>query len=297
MPVEAALLGILLALVSATGAGGRGCCSLLSRLLTLRVGAWFSTCGGCGVPSPSSRVTPTGSSPRGTIPPPFTGVLTPLLLSLFELHRLAALYVALVFVVPPFAAIAASDGAAEVVLVFDLLTILSLLLPLQLKHARAASIAVGGVTWAPLAVRRLAVEKIGGSLAFSGGGIPHMLELPSLTLPRVRVGLWGPPSLRLFSRGLPPQMFAQVFIHVRVIFSLHGEFDQEIDQLIVGMSPGFPLGHLPTILPSSGRNFTHEPQMWLCRPVGRGVHSPHQLLQLRHELRNTGSCGEFRKRG
>ena len=42
-----------------------------------------------------------------------------------------------------------------------------------------------------------------------------MLQLPSLTLPRVRVGLWGPPSLRPFSRGLPPQMFAQVFIHVR----------------------------------------------------------------------------------
>ena len=94
-----------------------------------------------------------------------------------------------------------------------------------------------------------------------------MLQVPSLTLPRVRVGLWGPPSLRHFSRGPPLQMFAQVFIHVRVIFSLHGEVDQKIDQLIVGMSPGFPLGRLLAIHPSPGRNFTHEPQMRPGRPV------------------------------
>ena len=81
------------------------------------------------------------------------------------------------------------------------------------------------------------------------------------------MGLWEPPSLKPFSRGLPPQMFAQVFIHVRVVFSVHGEFDQKIDQLIVGMSPGFPLGRLLTSLPSPGRNFTHEPQMRLGRPV------------------------------
>ena len=136
---------------------------------------------------------------------------------------------ALILVVPPSAAVATRDSAAEVVLVFDLLTILGLLLPLQLEHTRAASIAVRGVTWSSLVVRRLAIKNIGGSLAFSGGGLLYMLQLPSLTLPRVRVGLWGPPSLRLFSRGLPPQMFAQVFIHVRVVFSLHGEFDQKID--------------------------------------------------------------------
>ena len=174
---------------------------------------------------------------------------------------------ALILVVPPLAAVATRDSAAEVVLVFDLLTILGLLRPPQLEHTRAASIAVRGVTWSPFVVRRLAIKKIWGSLAFSGGGLLHMLQLPSLTLPRVRVGFWGPPSLRFVSKGLPPQMLAQVFIHVRVIFSLHGEFDQKIDQLIVGMSLGFPLGRLLTILPSPGRNFTHEPQMRLGRPV------------------------------
>ena len=146
---------------------------------------------------------------------------------------------ALILVVPPLAAVATRDGAAEAVLVFDLLTILGLLLPLQLERTRAASIAVRGATWSPLVVRRLAKKKIGGSLAFSGGCLLHMLQLPSLTLPRVRVGLWGPPSLTSFSRGLPPQMFAQVFLHLRVVFSLHGEFDQKINQLIVGMSPNF----------------------------------------------------------
>ena len=70
VPVEAALLGVLVSLVSATGARGIGYGSLLPRLLTLEGEAWFSTCGGCGVSWPSSRVTSTGSSPRGTAPPP-----------------------------------------------------------------------------------------------------------------------------------------------------------------------------------------------------------------------------------
>ena len=75
-------------------------------------------------------------------PPPFTGIFTPFFFSLFELFGLAAFYVALILVVPPFAAIATGNSAAEVVLVFDLLNILGLLLPLQLRKTGTASIAV-----------------------------------------------------------------------------------------------------------------------------------------------------------
>ena len=93
--------------------------------------------------------------------------------------------------------------------------------------------------------------------------LPPLPEFPTAA----RISEFVAQLEELMGRGLPPQMFAQVFIQVRVVFSLHGEFDQKIDQLIVGMSPGFPLGHLLTILPSPGRNFTHEPQMRLGRPV------------------------------
>ena len=36
--------------------------------------------------------------------------------------------------------------------------------------------------------------------------------------------------------------------------------------------------------------------MWLGRPIGRRVHAPHELFQLRHELVNARSCREFGER-
>ena len=36
--------------------------------------------------------------------------------------------------------------------------------------------------------------------------------------------------------------------------------------------------------------------MWLSRPIGRGVHAPHELFQLRHEIGDARSCGEFGER-
>ena len=33
--------------------------------------------------------------------------------------------------------------------------------------------------------------------------------------------------------------------------------------------------------------------MWLSRPIERGDHAPHELCQLRHELGDACSCGDF----
>ena len=36
--------------------------------------------------------------------------------------------------------------------------------------------------------------------------------------------------------------------------------------------------------------------MWLSRPIEGGVHTPNELFQLRHELSDASSCGEFGER-
>ena len=123
-----------------------------------------------------------------------------------------------------------------------------------------------------------------------------MLQLPTTALPRVRVGLRRPPSRSLLSRGLSSHMFAQILVHVGVILPLHGPFDPQIDQVILRVRPRFPVGHLTAVIPCPGRNLPHKPQMWLSRPIGGGVHTPHGVLQLRHKLSDTGSCGEFGER-
>ena len=60
-----------------------------------------------------------------------------------------------------------------------------------------------------------------------------------------------PKSRTLLSTGLPPQMLARVLVHVRVILPRDGQIDQQIDQVIIGVRPSFPLGRLPAILPKS----------------------------------------------
>ena len=84
-----------------------------------------------------------------------------------------------------------------------------------------------------------------------------MLQLPTMALPRVRVGLWRPPSRRPLSRGLPSQMFAQILVHVGVILPLHGELDQRIDRVILSVRPSFLLGRLSAVIPCPGTNFPH----------------------------------------
>ena len=58
-----------------------------------------------------------------------------------------------------------------------------------------------------------------------------MFPLPGTALPTVRVEMRWPPPRILLSRGLPSQMFAQVFVHVGVILPLHGPLNQQIDQV------------------------------------------------------------------
>ena len=99
--------------------------------------------------------------------------------------------------------ISACYHAAEMVLVLHVLTIFSFLLALQMEHAGTLPITVGRMVGATLIVRRTAVEKIRGPFTFRGGGLPQMFQLSPAALPRVRVGLRGPPQ-GLFSAGTCP---------------------------------------------------------------------------------------------
>ena len=111
-----------------------------------------------------------------------------------------------------------------------------------------------------------------------------------------RVGLRRRPSGSHLSRGLPSQMLAQILVHVGVIPPLHGQFNQQIDPVIVRVRPRFPLGRLSAVFPCPSRNLPHKPQMRLSRPIGRGVNTRHEPSQLRYELGDAGSCGGFGER-
>ena len=77
---------------------------------------------------------------------------------LLQLVTVAFFYVAFVFVVTTLATVAARDGAAKMVLVFDHLTILGLLLSLQLQQTARAPITVGRVTGTSFLVHWTAIE-------------------------------------------------------------------------------------------------------------------------------------------
>ena len=171
--------------------------------------------------------------------------------------RFGAFYMAFIFIVPPLAAVSAHSHAAEMVLLLYLLTIFSFLRALQLEHARTSSITVGCMAGSTLIVRRTTVEKIGGHFTFGGGSLSHVLQQPTRALPRVTVGLTGPPSRTLLSRGLPAQMFAQILVHVGDILPLHGQFNQQIDQVIVRVRLRLTLGRLSTVISCPGKNLLH----------------------------------------
>ena len=178
---------------------------------------------------------------------------------------------AFIFTLPPFAAISARYRAAEMVLV----------LPpdhLQLKDARTLPITVGREAGSTT------VEKIRGPITFGGGGLIHVLQLPTTALPRVRVGFRRPPSRSIVGRGLSSQMVAQILVRSGVLPPLQGQFDQQIDQVIVRVRPRLSLLRLSAVLPCPGRSLPHKPLMWHSRPIRRGVHRPHELFGLRHEL-------------
>ena len=194
---------------------------------------------------------------------------------------------------PPFAAISASHRAAAMVLLRYLLTTFGFLRALQLGHARTSPITVGRVAGSTFIFRETTVQNIRGTFTFRGGGLSHVLQRPNTALPRVTVGLRRPPSRTLLSRGRPSLMLAQILVHLGVILPSQGQFDHQTDQVIVRVRPRFPLGHLSAVLSCPGRHLPHKPQMRLSRPIGRGVHTPHELFQLRQELGDAGSCREY----
>ena len=105
---------------------------------------------------------------------------------------------------PTLAAISARDRAVEMVLVLHLLTILSILLALQLEHASTLPSTVWRVAGCTLIGCRSAVVKIGGPFTIEGGVLLNVFQLPTVALPRVRLGLWRPPSKTLSKKKSLP---------------------------------------------------------------------------------------------
>ena len=134
----------------------------------------------------------------------------------------AAFDVAFILVMPTLPAIPARNCAMEMVLVFYLLTIFSLLLTLKLDEATGSPFIVMGVAGSSFVVRRWTVKKIGNPFAIGERGLLHMLQLPSMSLTRVRLGLRRPPFRIPRTMGFPSEMLAQILIHLGVIFALHG---------------------------------------------------------------------------
>ena len=193
-------------------------------------------------------------------------------------------HLAFIFIMPPFAAISARYRAGEMVLVLHLLTISGFLRAPQLEHARTSPITVGRLVGSPLIVRRTTVENMRGPFTLVGGGLSHVLQMPTTAPPRVGLGLRQPPSGKPSQQGSPLAAACADIYPCGSHSPSPREFDQQIDQVIVRVRPRVPLGRLSAVLPCLGRNLPHEPQMRLCRPIGRGVHTLHELFQLRHEL-------------
>ena len=143
----------------------------------------------------------------------------------------AAFHVSFILIMPTLAATSARYRAAEIILVLHLLTIPIFMLALQLEHASTSPIILGHVVGSTFVVRRTTVKPIGAPLPLEGGGLLYVFQLLTSALRRFRAALGGPTSSPLRSRCLPPQMLAQVDVHLRVIPHLHGQVNQQIDQV------------------------------------------------------------------
>ena len=239
---------------------------------------------------------PYHGSPRVTASPirvTLTRLLPFLFFRFLVVSGFAAFNVTFIFVMPTLAAIPARDCAAEVVLVFYVPNIFSLLLTLQLEEASASPITVMDVARYTFVVRRTTVRKIGNPFAIGAGGLLQVPQLPTTTLTGVKVWLGRPPSKIHLSKGLPSQMLAHILVHVGVLLPLHGQLHQEIYKIIVKVRASFALGRLGAVPSGLGRNFSFEPEVRLSRPVGGGIYPPHELRKLRHKRGDTGSCWEF----
>ena len=149
---------------------------------------------------------------------------------------------------------------------FDVLIIFGFLLVLKLEEAGASPITVMGVAGSTFVVPRTTVEKIKDPFAVEGGGLLHVFQLTTTAVTRVKVGLKRPPSRFPLTESLPSQMLAQILSYVRVILPLHGQCDHEINQIIVGVCPRFPLGRLPAVILSLGGTFCCQPKGGAVRP-------------------------------
>ena len=125
---------------------------------------------------------------------------------------------------------------------------LCLLLALRWDEASALPITVKGVARSTFVVRgstflvlRTTVEKIENSFAIGGRGLLHVFQLPTAAITRVRVELRLPPSRIPLSGGHSSQMRAGMIVYVGVILPLHGQRDQESDEMILTVCPSFPL--------------------------------------------------------
>ena len=99
-------------------------------------------------------------------------------------------------------------------------------------------------------------------------GLLHVFQLPITALTRVRLGLRLPPSKIVLSTALTLQMLAQVLVHLRVVYSLDGQLNHQMDQITMGLRASFPVARFAAIVPRLRRNVPYEVKVRLSRAIG-----------------------------
>ena len=152
-------------------------------------------------------------------------------------------YATFVLLVTTFATVTTGDGTPEMVLMGHCFPIFRVLLWFPLQPTTTAVVAVRGMTGSSLVIDRLTVEEWGcNCFRFN---LIHGTEFTSpftTTLLAVSEIFRSLPFATFRGRGATStQVSLEEFLHMGVILSLKGQFDQQVHKVIVRVGPTLPL--------------------------------------------------------
>ena len=178
------------------------------------------------------------------------------------------------FLLTTLATLTTGDGTPEMVLMGHCFPIFGVLLSFHLQHTTTAEVAVRGMTRSPLVIDRLTEEQQGFT-CFRLNLVHGTQVTPTFVTTLVGVsGIFRPfPFATFGGRGATStQVFLDEFLHVGVILPLKGQLNQQVHKVIVRVGPTLPLRGSAAIVPRTGRDLTHEPQVGFYGPIGTHVH-------------------------
>ena len=150
--------------------------------------------------------------------------------------------VTFVLVETTFATVPTGDGTTEMIPMGHCFPIFGALLSFRLQHTTTAMVAVKGLTVSSLVIDRFTVERWGGSgfrLTLTHG---TQVTLPFST---ILVGVNGIFSAFFFATfrgrgGTCTQVSLEDFFHMGAFLPLKGQFDEQVQKIIVCMGPTLP---------------------------------------------------------